>query len=259
MYAGVRGCQLNRRSKFGRRDRGRGAAPGAPQSTAGGSHRGGEPTRAGEPGRANESKLVRGIHGAVGHTAPKPRHSSDRGEKRGGTHGAAGGGKRGSGSGDTLAVRPGNVVEGTVSAHRAGYGFLRVEGMADNVFIPPREMRGLMHGDRARVRVSKDASDRWLGEVLEITGRGVNAFLGTVELLGRAAWVTAADRRLQLRCSVAPADINGARNGDWVIARITRHASAKRARSCADPEAARSGPAGGAVHRIRHCAVRVAA
>jgi ribonuclease R len=97
--------------------------------------------------------------------------------------------------------------------------------MSESVFLPPREMRGLMHGDRARVRVSRDSSDRWLGEVKEITGRGVNAFLGTVEIQGRSAWVTAADRRLQLRCSVAPADLNGARNGDWVIARISRHGS----------------------------------
>jgi len=97
--------------------------------------------------------------------------------------------------------------------------------MADSVFLPPREMRGLMHGDRARVRVSRDSSDRWLGEVEEITGRGVTAFLGTMEIHGKSAWVTAADRRLQLRCSVALADLNGARNGDWVIARISRHAS----------------------------------
>jgi ribonuclease R len=97
--------------------------------------------------------------------------------------------------------------------------------MSDSVFLPPREMRGLMHGDRARVRVSRDSSDRWLGEVKEITGRGVNAFLGTMEVHGKSAWVTAADRRLQLRCSVAPGDLNGARNGDWVIARISRHAN----------------------------------
>jgi ribonuclease R len=153
---------------------------------------------------------VRGIHG--GHPAAK----SGRSEKPSKSGPA--------GSDDKLQVRPGNVVEGTVSAHRAGYGFLRVEGMSDSVFLPPREMRGLMHGDRARVRVSRDASDRWLGEVQEITGRGVNAFLGTVEMHGKAVWVNAVDRRLQLRCSVSLNDLNGARNGDWVIARITRHA-----------------------------------
>jgi ribonuclease R len=122
------------------------------------------------------------------------------------------------------AVRTGRTAEGTVSANRAGYGFVRIEGMQESVFLPPNEMRGLMHGDRVRISLSRDSSDRWLGAVVQVLGRGVTAFLGTIEAQGRGAWVSAADRRLQLRCSVAPADLKGARDGDWVIARITRHA-----------------------------------
>jgi ribonuclease R len=121
------------------------------------------------------------------------------------------------------------VVEGTVSANRAGYGFLRVEGFKESVFLPPPEMRGVMHGDRLRVKVSRDASDRWSGAVQQVLERGVSAFLGTVEVQGRSAWVNAADRRLQLRCAVAPQDLHGARSGDWVIARITRHAGSASA------------------------------
>jgi ribonuclease R len=113
-----------------------------------------------------------------------------------------------------------------VSAHRAGYGFVRVEGLKDSVFLPPREMRGIMHGDRVRVSLARDSSDRWLGAVEEVLGRGVSGFLGTLELQGRQAWVNAADRRLQLRCAVPLAELDGARSGDWVVARITRHASA---------------------------------
>ena len=117
------------------------------------------------------------------------------------------------------------MVEGTVSANRAGYGFLRVEGLKDSVFIPPGEMRGIMHGDRLRVRLSRDASDRWSGAVDRVVERGVNAFLGTIEVQGRSAWVTATDRRLQLHCTLNPNELNGARSGDWVIARITKHAT----------------------------------
>jgi ribonuclease R len=121
--------------------------------------------------------------------------------------------------------RTGQSAEGTVSANRAGYGFVRVEGLEGSVFLPPGEMRGLMHGDRVRVSLVRDASNRWLGQVEAVLGRGVNAFLGTLDVHGRHASVTAADRRLQLHCTVAPADLNGARHGDWVIARITRHAT----------------------------------
>jgi len=96
--------------------------------------------------------------------------------------------------------------------------------MSESVFLPPPQMRGVMHGDRLRVKVSRDASDRWSGSVEQVLSRGVSAFLGTIEVQGRSAWVNSADRRLQLRCVVAPQDLHGARDGDWVIARITRHA-----------------------------------
>jgi ribonuclease R len=135
-------------------------------------------------------------------------------------------------SGDS--ARPGRTAEGTVSANRAGYGFVRVEGLKESVFLPPGEMRGVMHGDKVRVSLAKDASGRWLGSLEKVLERGVNAFLGTVEVQGKGAWVSAADRRLPLRCAVSPDELKGARNGDWVIARITRHA----------------GPAGGAQARI---------
>ncbi|TLZ41223.1 MAG: ribonuclease R [Gammaproteobacteria bacterium] len=186
---GSGGCQLKaRRGKFGPRDRGAGAA----SKSRGGRSRG---ATSGGGGRAEATG-----HGArssvrAGRSVPPDSN-----------------------------VRPGSLVEGTVSANRAGYGFLRVEGFKESVFLPPPEMRGVMHGDRLRVKVSRDATDRWSGAVQQVLERGVSAFLGTVEVQGRSAWVNAADRRLQLRCAVAPQDLHGARSGDWVIARITRHA-----------------------------------
>ncbi|HEX4618756.1 MAG TPA: ribonuclease R [Steroidobacteraceae bacterium] len=143
---------------------------------------------------------------------------------------AAGGGKAQARSVAASAhLKPGSIVEGTVSANRAGYGFLRVEGLKEGVFLPPPEMRGVMHGDRVRVKLMRDASGRWSGAVEQMLERGVKSFLGTVEVQGRNAWVNAADRRLQLRCAVAPADLRGARPGDWVIAEITRHAGSASA------------------------------
>jgi ribonuclease R len=160
--------------------------------------------------------------GAKGGPSRSRGSEGSRGGGAGGSHGASG---KGESHRSSSSAKPGSTVEGTVSANRAGYGFLRVEGLKDSVFIPPPEMRGIMHGDRLRVRLSRDASDRWSGAVQDIVGRGVNAFLGTIEIEGRSAWVTAADRRLQLRCALSKDDLNGARGGDWVIARITRYAS----------------------------------
>jgi ribonuclease R len=116
------------------------------------------------------------------------------------------------------------TAEGIVSANRAGFGFVRVEGQEDSVFLPPREMMGVMHGDRVRVSVERGRDGRYSGKLEKVIEHATKAFVGTVEIHGRTGFVTAADRRIGLRCLVLPADLNGARHGDWVIAAVTRYA-----------------------------------
>ena len=116
------------------------------------------------------------------------------------------------------------TAEGVVSANRAGFGFVRVEGQEDSVFLPPREMAGVMHGDRVRVSVERGRDGRYSGRLEKILEHATKAFVGTMEVHGRTAFVTAADRRVGMRCLVMPADLNGARHGDWVIAAVTRYA-----------------------------------
>ena len=238
-----------RRTKFGRQDR----KPGTPthkkkvhSGAAGGTAKDGGPARghrkdgghsthaapARSGGQSGHPAPTRSS-GQSGHPAParssgQSRHSSPaRTSEHGAPRATGRGGPKAISSGqqNTIGARPGSTVEGTVSANRAGYGFLRVEGLKDSVFIPPGEMRGVMHGDKLRVRLARDSSDRWLGEVEKVVERGVDAFLGTVEVQGRSAWVTATDRRLQLNCALNLNELNGARTGDWVIARITKHAT----------------------------------
>jgi ribonuclease R len=118
------------------------------------------------------------------------------------------------------------TAEGVVSANRAGFGFVRVEGQEDSVFLPPREMVGVMHGDRVRVAVERGRDGRYSGRVEQVLEHATKAFVGTMEVHGRTAFVTAADRRIGLRCLVPPAELNGARHGDWVIAAVTRYGGA---------------------------------
>ena len=47
-----------------------------------------------------------------------------------------------------------DLVTGTVSAHRDGYGFLRPDDGSEDVYLSAREMRALWDGDRVAVRVS---------------------------------------------------------------------------------------------------------
>jgi ribonuclease R len=112
---------------------------------------------------------------------------------------------------------------GVVSANRAGFGFVRSNELVESIFLPPKEMAGLMHGDQVRVSATQGHDGRWSGQLVEVVARGVGAFLATVDIRGRSASVQSADRRLSLYCTVAPTDLNGAKQGDWVIARVVTY------------------------------------
>ena len=116
-----------------------------------------------------------------------------------------------------------SVAEGIVSPNRAGFGFARVEGIEGGVFLPPREMSGLVQGDRVSLALHKDAQDRWVGTVTSVLERGLNAYLGVVERQGTELRVRAADRRLGLVCTIPHGGTQAAQPGDWVIADIKRY------------------------------------
>ena len=114
-------------------------------------------------------------------------------------------------------------AEGIVSPNRAGFGFARVEGIEGGVFLPPREMSGLVQGDRVSLSLHKDAQNRWVGTVKSVLERGLSAFLGVIERDGHELRVRAADRRLAIICNIPASGTQGARAGDWVIADIKRY------------------------------------
>ncbi len=99
------------------------------------------------------------------------------------------------------------------------------------MFLPPPQMIGVMHGDRVRVSVERGRDGRYSGKLEKIVEHATKAFVGTMEVHGRTAFVTAADRRIGMRCLVPHADLGGARHGDWVIAAVTRYATQGEAHS----------------------------
>src|ERR1700704_4683121 len=46
------------------------------------------------------------------------------------------------------------LVAGRVEGHPDGHGFLEPDEGGASIFLPPHEMRSVMHGDRAAVRVN---------------------------------------------------------------------------------------------------------
>ena len=63
-------------------------------------------------------------------------------------------------------------VEGSVQGHRDGHGFVTPDDGSADIYLPPNEMRAVLHGDRVKVRVVRqDRRGRPEGRVLEIVAR----------------------------------------------------------------------------------------
>ena len=115
------------------------------------------------------------------------------------------------------------LVAGTVIGHRDGFGFLKPDEGGDDIFLPPRQMRELMHGDRAVVRVQgTDARGRPEGSLVDVLERN------TTELAGRyveergIAYVAPDNARISHNVIIPLAERNGAHNGEMVVVEITQ-------------------------------------
>jgi len=71
-----------------------------------------------------------------------------------------------------------SFIEGRVSAHRDGYGFL-IPDEGDDIFLPEKEMQKVLHGDRVQVRVTGlDRRGRPEGTIVEVTQRANTHVIG---------------------------------------------------------------------------------
>jgi ribonuclease R len=131
---------------------------------------------------------------------------------------------------DAAAQKPSSfkqILTGRVLGHRDGFGFMQRddgEPAGDDVFLPARALRHVLHGDRVRVRViGTDNRGRLEGEVLEVLEHRTHSVVGRLVKDG-ARWVVAPeDQRLKHDILIDTADLGGAVNGQVVVATITQY------------------------------------
>ena len=81
--------------------------------------------------------------------------------------------------------------EGTVSGHRDGHGFVQRDDGAPDIFLPPNEMRAVLHRDRVKARiVRQDRKGRPEGRVVEILERSKQPIIGRL-LQESGVWLVA--------------------------------------------------------------------
>jgi len=111
---------------------------------------------------------------------------------------------------------------GTVQGHRDGHGFvLRDDGEAD-IYLPPNEMRAVIHGDRVKARiVRQDRRGRPEGRVVEIIERPKRPIIGRL-LHESGIWLVAPeDKRYGQDVMIPKAANANAAAGKVVVVELT--------------------------------------
>lgn len=112
--------------------------------------------------------------------------------------------------------------EGTVSGHRDGHGFvLRDDGEAD-IYLPPNEMRAVLHKDRVKARIVRhDRKNRPEGRVTEILERSSNPIIGRL-LQESGVWLVAPEDKRYGQDVLIPKGATGtAKAGQVVVVQLT--------------------------------------
>ncbi|MCB1760758.1 MAG: ribonuclease R [Gammaproteobacteria bacterium] len=119
-----------------------------------------------------------------------------------------------------------DLIAGRVIGHKEGFGFLKPDEGGDDLFLSPRQMRPLLHGDRAVVRVvGIDSRGRREGAVVEVLERANREVVGRVYLEGGLGFVVPDNNRINQDLVVREEDLGGAGHGQMVVARIIEQPS----------------------------------
>jgi ribonuclease R len=112
--------------------------------------------------------------------------------------------------------------EGTVFGHRDGHGFVqRDDGEAD-IYLPPNEMRAVLHKDRVKARIVRhDRRNRPEGRVTEILERSPNPIIGRL-LHESGVWLVAPEDKRYGQDVLIPKGATGtAKPGQVVVVQLT--------------------------------------
>ena len=112
--------------------------------------------------------------------------------------------------------------EGTVSGHRDGHGFVQRDDGAADIYLPPNEMRAVLHRDRVKARVVRfDKKGRPEGRVVEIIERSAQPIIGRL-LQESGVWLVAPEDKRYGQDVLIPKGATGrASTGQVVVVELT--------------------------------------
>ncbi|MFQ5660930.1 MAG: ribonuclease R [Gammaproteobacteria bacterium] len=116
-----------------------------------------------------------------------------------------------------------DLIAGRVIGHPDGYGFLVRDDGEKDLYLPEREMRSLLHGDRAAVRiVGIDRKGKPKAVLVEVLERANDRIVGSFVQDGPISFVIPDNKRLHQDIFIPGENRGTARPGQFVVVKLVK-------------------------------------
>ncbi|WP_081413137.1 ribonuclease R [Chitinilyticum aquatile] len=114
-----------------------------------------------------------------------------------------------------------DLIAGRVQGHADGFGFLVPDDASEDLFLGPKEMAKVLHGDRALVRqIGVDRRGRREGTIVEVLEHVNSKLVGRFRAERGIFYVTAEDKRISQEILIEPKGSMGATVGQVVMVEL---------------------------------------
>lgn len=119
-------------------------------------------------------------------------------------------------------VADANLKTGTFIGTQRGFGFVRVEGEDEDIFVPENAMKGALHNDIVQVQVLDiKTGKRREGRIVNIVERGTVTVVGTFAKSRNFGFVIADNQRFGKDIYIPKSQSKGAVSGHKVVVELT--------------------------------------
>lgn len=114
-------------------------------------------------------------------------------------------------------------AEGIVKSTQRRFGFVVLDDGRE-IFLSPELMEQVFPGDQVRIEILTDKKGKLSADLIKVRNSPLNQFTGRYVVKGKGHFVSPDLPRFNRWIFVPPQARNGAKDGDYVFAKIARHA-----------------------------------
>lgn len=124
----------------------------------------------------------------------------------------------------------GDIKTGVFLGSQRGFGFVRIEGENEDIFIPENATKGALHNDKVQVSIDSRQSQgkKREGKIVSILERGTDRVVGTYAKSRNFGFVIADQQKFSKDIYIKKADSMGAVSGHKVVVEITDYGSKEK-------------------------------